>query len=145
MPSGKQYRTKQKSLILSAIRAMGEGHFTAQEISEKMKEGGNAVGLTTVYRLLDRMVEGGEVRKYVHSSTSPACYEWIGSPTENEECQRHYHLKCKCCQRLFHVKCHQIDHFTEHILFEHGFSIDHATTVFLGVCEHCRANGKNAE
>ena len=133
------YQTKQTAAILEAIKHIGQGHFTASQIADKMKQDGQGVGLSTIYRLLDQLVQSGQVRMYHLSPTSPACYELAEGTRESEDCHRHYHFKCKECGLLFHISCTKINQFTEHILSEHEFHIDYANTVFYGICKSCKS------
>ena len=135
MNEKKNYHTRQRDVILSCMREEGGAHFTAGDIALKMQNRGEGVGLATIYRLLDKMVEEGQIRKFITGSGNPACYQL--PETENEACRHHYHLKCGKCGRLFHVECEHIDEFTAHLLEEHGFQVDHSKTVFYGLCREC--------
>ncbi len=137
MNTRKQYHTRQREELLSCMAAMGNEHFTAMDMATKMKAMGSTVGLTTVYRHLDKLVEEGIVRRFFVDAASAACYQLRAVGQEGEECRRHYHLKCERCARLFHVQCAEIDGFTAHMNESHGFVIDHARTVFYGICADC--------
>ncbi len=141
MNDGKRYQTKQRAQILSCLEELGSAHVTAADIAAKMQGKGIRVGLTTIYRCLDRMVEQGELRRYLLGSSDAACYQ-LSMLKEGESCKEHYHLKCEKCGRLIHAQCHEIDRFTEHMREEHGFTIDHGKTVFYGVCAECENKNK---
>lgn len=53
------YRTRQRTLVLSLLKRLGDRHLTAEEISRYLAEEGSPVGKATVYRCLDRLVEQG--------------------------------------------------------------------------------------
>ena len=128
------YITKQHELVLNVLKSVG-GHITAQSIAKKLDENGNYVGVSTVYRQLDKLVESGKVRKYIVEDGKSACYEYVG---ESGDCQRHYHLKCSGCGRLLHVECEYLDKIEAHILEHHGFVLNNEKTVLYGMCEDCR-------
>lgn len=55
----KQYRTKQKELILSCIQAHQGAFFTSKDIVNALADQGTKVGTATVYRNLERLEEEG--------------------------------------------------------------------------------------
>lgn len=127
----KNYNTKQKKQMEEIIASVGDKHFTAEDILEKTKEQGKSVGLTTVYRHLDKMVKDGVLRKYLSHAGESACYQATGN------CCEHFHLRCTQCGKLFHLSCRSLEVINDHVLNQHGFSIDPSKTVFLGICKEC--------
>jgi Fur family ferric uptake transcriptional regulator len=142
MSESKQYKTRQRAELLSCMKEAGSTHFTAADIASRMHERGSTVGLTTIYRLLDKLVEQGQLRRFILGNTGAACYQLVSSGVSAEACRCHYHLKCEKCGRLIHAECAEIDGFTKHMRIEHGFTINHAKTVFYGICEACMAERK---
>ena len=139
MSEGRRYRTRQRGEILQCVRAQGGRHFTAAEIADVLRGAGSAVGISTIYRLLDSMVETGEIRRYFIDGSTAACYQL---PDESDadgrdSCRHHFHLKCLVCGRLLHVDCERIEELTAHIAQQHGFTVDHSKTVLYGVCADC--------
>ena len=130
------YRTKQKAEILDIIGEKGDYHFTASDIAEMLRKKGSGTGMSTVYRMLDKLTEEGTLRRYVIDGSSAACYQI--AKADQTACRHHFHLKCLICGSLFHVDCELIDKLTEHIASDHGFIVDHSKTVFYGCCENCR-------
>ncbi|MBP5578516.1 MAG: transcriptional repressor [Ruminococcus sp.] len=129
------YNTKQKEKLLEYLMKNKEKHTNVQEISAYLSAEGSSVGVATIYRQLDRLVEQGLVRKYAFDGKTCACYQYI----ENEEqCRSHFHLKCLGCGRLIHLDCEHLADITRHIEEEHDFSIDYSQTVFYGRCSDCR-------
>ena len=61
MASQKSYNTKQKEMIRSIIEEQ-LNEFTVKDIHEGLKE---TVGLTTIYRVIDKMVEEGHLKKTI--------------------------------------------------------------------------------
>ncbi len=127
----RSYNTKQKDEIKAVIAELNGKHFTAEDICEKIKSTGIAVGISTVYRQLDKMVKEGFLRKFVSSAGESACYQEIC------DCGEHFHLKCIVCGKLEHLSCTHLDGINSHVLSEHGFKIDPSRTVFYGICGEC--------
>lgn len=132
----KGYKTKQKQIILEYIKSSKDKHITAAEIVAHLNSAGTSVGVTTVYRYLDKLVEIGYVRKYNLDKKTGACYQYI---KDNEECVEHFHLKCVKCGELYHISCDFMQGIDEHVLEHHGFRIDNTKTVLYGKCKHCHS------
>mgnify|MGYP000319187157 FL=1 len=89
-----QYKTKQMTEILTYLKSVQGQHVTVNDIRRHFQEQGIAVGTTTVYRQLDKMVKEGIVAKYVVDEKSSACFEYIGGQDEGHH---GYHCKCEKC------------------------------------------------
>ena len=127
------YKTKQGELIFGILEKNADRHLTAEEICVLLKAEGNAVGTTTVYRNLEKLIAEGKIRRFRLEEGEPACYQYLGG-----ECHEHFHLKCENCGDLIHMDCHDMTNLAEHIKSHHGFAINPLKTVLYGVCERCR-------
>lgn len=132
MNSKKIYKTNQKELVLSYIKNSNKAHINAKEIYEALKE--EKIGLTTIYRHLEKLTSEGILIKTIIDENSPACFEYTGHE-EKEAC---YHLKCLNCGKLIHLHCDEITGLEKHIYDEHGFKVDQKRTVFFGLCKECQ-------
>ena len=112
-------------------------HVTVQEIREYFKDREIAVGTTTIYRQLEKMVKDGLVEKYVVEGTNSACFEYIGE-SETSDYESCYHCKCEKCGKLIHLHCEDVVKLEQHLMDSHGFRMDPCRTVFYGICEECR-------
>ena len=136
MNSRSKYKTKQREQLLSYLAENPRTHFTAADICEHFRLGGQKIGTATVYRQLERLISEGQVKKYQLGEGESACFEYIGDGSDDVLC---YHLKCESCGKLLHLQCREITGFERHITEQHGFLIDPRRTVFYGLCEACRA------
>jgi len=128
------YNTKQRKLILNAIR-MQSCEFTVMDIYNKIS---NDVGLTTIYRFIDKMVLDGFLNKTIgHDNIT--YYEYL------EKCDEHNHfyLKCNMCGNILHVDCDCICNLCNHVYSRHKFDIDKEHIIICGICDSCR--GKSHE
>ena len=109
-----------------------------------MKKLGVSVGLTTIYRNLDTLVEEGAVRKFVVDKNSAAVYEYLDDPHTEE-----FHVKCRACGTLFHLRCSEIERMAAalsgHLLEDHGVELDFQSSVIQGLCKDCRAKADAAK
>ena len=53
--TGKTYKTRQRECILECIRKKADAYITIQQLSEELEKQNRKVGLTTIYRTLDRL------------------------------------------------------------------------------------------
>lgn len=130
------YNTRQKEAILNCLKELAGRHVCAVDIVDYLSRSGDKVGLTTVYRRLEQLVEEGVVRKYVTEGSS-ACYQYV----DGEHCGEHFHLKCESCGKLIHLRCRTMERLSSHILEEHGFLSNPGRTTLYGVCGDCREKG----
>ena len=127
--------TPQRIMILSAVRH-AEGHVTATEILEDVKQSYPYIDASTVYRTLSvlkqmRLVSetdmgGGESR-----------YEWI-------EQVRHHHLICRDCDGVMLLDDRFLENLGAEILDDYGFKADIDHFAIFGVCAGCRVKAENA-
>lgn len=136
MPKGR-YNTRQREEVLSFLQRMPGEHITVNDIANYLNESGSSVGMTTIYRHLDKMVEEGIVKKYMLDASSAACFEYVD---KHSECRENgcTHLKCTNCGKLIHLNCDDLKATERHILEEHGFKADMTRTVIYGLCENCQ-------
>lgn len=130
-----KYKTNQRERILDYLIENKNNHCTADMIVNHFANTNEPIGKATVYRYLDILVENSIVRKYVTEEGKSACFQYI-SP--DDKCHMHYHFKCNRCGKLLHISCELINQVREHVLNEHGFTIDSSQTVFYGICEKCK-------
>ncbi len=128
-----QYQTKQMAELLAFLKSVPGSHITVNDICDHFKKEGITVGMTTVYRHLERMVKQGVVAKYIIEGSSSACFEYIGGQ-DNCEPPSCYHCKCEKCGKLLHVQCGEVAHLGQHMLEHHGFEMDSLRTIFYGIC-----------
>lgn len=128
----KTYNTKQRDRIVSAIQKMGDMHFNAEQILEKLKAENLSIGVSTVYRHLDKLCAEGELQRLATLSDKGACYQ-------TKKCTKeHFHLKCTKCGTLEHLSCEKLMGISNHVASEHDFKIDSSKTVFYGLCRNCQ-------
>lgn len=131
-----QYKTKQKELIVDYLAALSDNHTTVNQIQAHFIKEEIPIGLTTIYRCLESLVENGLVRKYMLDPASGACFQYVG---ETKHCDEHFHLKCEKCGELIHLECSFLGEIAPHIMKKHHFQLNTAKTVFYGLCEHCNS------
>jgi Fur family ferric uptake transcriptional regulator len=122
--------TRQRSAVAAAL---GTGHAfrSAQELYETLRAAGDKVGLTTVYRTLQAMVDAGEL-DVLRTDDGEAVYR---------RCSRddhHHHLVCRGCGTTVELAADEVEAWTAKVARKHGFTdVSHTVEVF-GYCRACR-------
>jgi Fur family ferric uptake transcriptional regulator len=126
------YNTKQGEAVLSYFRALGGETATVEQIAEYFAANGIPIGVTTIYRHIEKLERGGNVRKLLVDGIAGACYQYV-----DESGGDGFHLKCERCGRLYRLDCRSAGEFEAHILRSHEFRIDPVKTVLYGKCGDC--------
>lgn len=127
------YNTRQGKRILDFLAGLGDSHVTVNQIVQHFRKEEPAIGQTTVYRHLEKLYNGGLIRRYALDEGS-ACYQFVENDTP---CQEHFHLKCEICGELIHLECEVLGEIQKHVLRQHCFQINALKTVFYGRCKNC--------
>lgn len=126
----KSYKTEQREELLDYMKDNANIFVNAENIEKYLKSKNISVGLTTVYRFLNSLEKEGKVRVELREHTK--YYQYI-----LEECNHHFHLKCKKCGKLEHLDCDEIEELKHHISKEHKFEIDYNSPI-IGLCTKCQ-------
>ncbi len=116
------------------MASLKDEHVTSSQIIRHFKNGDTQIGRTTVFRLLDKLTESGEIRRYAIEGISGAYYQFNG---KRDDCHTHLHLKCENCGELLHLECDELNKLRSHMLDEHAFELNTMKTVLYGQCESC--------
>jgi Fur family ferric uptake transcriptional regulator len=120
--------TRQRGAV-SALLAESEGFHSAQELHAMLRERGDAVGLTTVYRTLVALAEAGEVD----------VMQTPGGENLYRRCSdgHHHHLVCRSCGRAVEVLGPAVESWAEKVATQHGYTdVSHTLEIF-GTCAAC--------
>ncbi len=130
----KERNTKQKALILSAVR-LAKTHPTAEQVHAMVAPEMEGISLGTVYRNLNHMAELGLIRR-ISVTNSPDRFDGDMSP--------HHHICCSECgefgDRFDLPYDKNLDIIAEK---KSGYSISRHETVFYGLCKRCKTKIKN--
>jgi len=120
--------TVQRRTILEAVLE-SDTHPTADAVYQVVRERVPAVSRTTVYRVLDTLVELGVIRQVQQTGTAA---RFDGNT------RRHHHLICSLCGRMADLEAPELDQLPLPGGNPKGFRIDDYTVQFLGICAACR-------
>ena len=125
------YMTRQQKAVLSCIESV-HGGASAAELAELLHARGDSVGLTTVYRQLEKLHEQGLVHKIVTDDGTR--YQFCDCRHHGNDC---FLIKCEQCGCVEHVDCAHLGELYSHLAQEHHFRINPRRTLFYGLCQNC--------
>jgi Fur family ferric uptake transcriptional regulator len=121
--------TPQRILILRALRH-AEGHISAAQIAEQVREVYPFVDVSTVYRTLD-VLKRMKLATVTDMGGGDAVFEW--APEEP-----HHHLVCSSCGDIRQVEHHYFDSLATQITRDFGFAPDLHHFAIFGLCRDCQ-------
>ena len=134
----KTRNTKQKTKVIECLEKHKNEHITIEEIEKELK---GTVGTTTIYRIINKLVEEGIIAK-IPLNTQGFCYQYN---KEKGECHKHYHLICENCGKLVHFESKEIEATQKEALQKENFNIDLDKVTFYGVCSKCNYESSNMQ
>jgi Fur family ferric uptake transcriptional regulator len=127
-PTTPQRRTRQRAAVTEILSHLEEFR-TAQQIHDVLRRQGDSIGLTTVYRTLQAMVESGELDA-LRTNEGETAYRRCSNG-------HHHHLVCRACGRTVEVSGPAVERWASAVAEEHGFrSVSHDMEIF-GTCSSC--------
>ena len=139
MAVGSGYATASRKKILDYLKDNCDRTVTAAKIHSYLVQNDSAVNITTIYRYLDKLAKDGTVIKYVAEKGGQAAYQYVEL---GHRCEEHLHLQCVHCGGIIHLECEFMNEIAEHILDEHGFSLQCKNSILYGTCQKCRMCSK---
>ena len=107
MARSSSYNTHTRQLILDYLTRNRHRTVSAADILSHLETEGQRTNPTTVYRYLDKLAGEQRVMKYVADG------------------------------EIFHMDCHFMDEVRQHLLAEHGFTLQCEGSILYGLCRRC--------
>lgn len=127
--------TNQRLLILEALSKSKDKHLTAEEIYEIVKTDCPELGLATVYRTIQLLLELHLIDR-ISLDDGFIRYE-IGTATESESKHHHHHLICQECGKVMSFQDDLLEELEDKIRHTVGFEVvDHEVKLY-GYCKEC--------
>lgn len=139
--AGSSYATASRKKILEFLKSNSDRTVTVTDIDSYLKRNDSEVNITTIYRYLDKLAKEGSVMKYVAEKGSQAVYQYV---EVGHHCDSHLHLKCVKCGCIIHLECAFMSEISQHILEDHGFTLQCKNSILYGMCKECaKEEGKD--
>lgn len=128
--------TNQRLLVLEVLESHRDRHMTAEDIYDLVKEDYPEIGLATIYRTVQLLLEMQLVDR-INLDDGCVRYE-IGEDISVTGRHHHHHLICKTCGRVQPFKDDWLDELEHHIEEATGFHVLDHELKFYGQCAQCR-------
>ncbi len=128
--------TNQRLLVLEALAANRDAHMAAEDIYELVKEDHPEIGLATIYRTVQLLLEMQLVDR-INLDDGCVRYE-IGEFYDGEGKHHHHHLICRTCGKVFPFKDDLLEELEHHIEEATGFHVLDHELKFYGQCMECK-------
>lgn len=128
-PEGSKRSSKRDRIVDVFLRH--EGHLSADDLFDLIRQEDHRISRATVYRTLQWMVDAGIARK-VDFGEGRSRYE------HSYHRPRHFHLICKECNRSFEFLSSDIEALLEEVAAARNFAPKQSVLQIYGECEQCR-------
>lgn len=127
--------TAQRVEILSTLASFPDRHLAAEEIYEIVKTDCPEIGLATVYRTIQLLLELGLIER-INLDDGYVRYE-IGNPATQTSKHRHHHLICMKCGRIISFEDDLLEELEKRIADTTGFYVVNHEVKLYGYCKEC--------
>lgn len=124
--------TRQRSAI-SALLDESKGFRSAQDLHAELRERGDTIGLTTVYRTLQSMADAGAV-DVLRTDSGELIFR------KCSDSHHHHHLVCRVCGFTVEVEEPGVEVWAHRAGGAHGFTEVTHTVELFGLCSACAAD-----
>lgn len=107
-----------------------EGHLSADDLVERIRQADHRISRATIYRTLQWMVDAGVARKVDFGEGRFRFETSYRHP-------RHFHLICKTCNRSFEFLSSDIEALVEEVAAARAFTARQSVVQIYGTCESC--------
>ncbi len=134
--------TAGREAILDVLMSADQ-HLSAEDVYNKVHPTNAAVGLTTVYRTLEILVNMGLVFKFDFGD-GRARYELVEG---SKKSHHHHHLVCTKCMRIIDYtefindEIELLKKTEKGLAQKYGFDITNHLIQFYGICSECQRRG----
>jgi Fur family transcriptional regulator, ferric uptake regulator len=120
--------TRQRAAVVAVFDQL-DGFHSAQEVHARLRASGDTVGLSTVYRAVQALVDDGELDS-IRTDSGEVVYRRCST-------RHHHHLVCRTCGRTVEVAGPTVERWADRVAGEHGFTdVSHTLEIF-GTCSVC--------
>lgn len=133
--------TSQWLMVLNILSTHGDEHLTVEEIYDLAKEESPEIGLATIYRTVQVLLELHVIEK-VTFDDGFARYELNGEETGSGH--RHHHAICTQCGKVYSLETDLLDTLEKQVFKSLGFEVTDHEVKLYGLCSACRRKAQNA-
>lgn len=127
--------TSQRLLVLDIMAAHPDEHLTAEEIYDLAKIKSPDIGLATIYRTVQVLLDLHIINKVTFDDGFTR-YELNGE--ESASGHRHHHAICTRCGQVYSLETDLLDILEQQVLENIGFQVTDHEVKLYGLCKKCR-------
>lgn len=127
--------TQQRLIVLQILAENRDKHMAAEDIYEMVKEEYPEIGLATVYRTVQLLLEM-QLLDRINLDDGRVRYE-IGHLFAGDMRHNHHHLICKSCGKVTPFEDDLLEELEAHIEQNAGFHVLDHELKFYGICKEC--------
>jgi Fur family transcriptional regulator, ferric uptake regulator len=120
--------TRQRLTVLEALRGRDDT-VTAQDLHMELRQAGEPIGLTTVYRTLASLAAAGFLDTFDREGEQ--AFRLCGD-------LHHHHLVCETCNTVEEITAEEVERWVHEVAERHGFSVTGHRADIFGVCAACQ-------
>ena len=129
--------TNQRMMVLDIIASHPAEHLTAEEIYDLAKVNSPEIGLATIYRTVQVLLDLHVIDKVTFDDGFTR-YELNGE--ESASGHRHHHAICTGCGKVYSLESDLLDSLEEEVMEKLGFLVMNHEVKLYGLCSECRKN-----
>lgn len=124
-------RPTRQRLAVGQVLDSADDFRSAQDIHDALRREGERVGLATVYRALQSLVDAGEI-DVLKTAAGESVYRRCST-------HHHHHLVCRTCGRTVEIEGPAVERWARAVALEHGYEDASHTLELFGTCSSCQA------
>lgn len=125
--------TRQRLTVLDALADRPDA-VTAQDLHMELRQAGEPIGLTTVYRTLTSLSEAGMLDTFERDGEH--AFRLCGDA-------HHHHLVCETCNHVEEISAEEVERWVGKVSVRHGYRITGHRADIFGICADCQGAQQN--
>lgn len=121
--------TKQRAAVVELLNE-NDDFRSAQDIHEQLRDRGEGIGLTTVYRTLQSLSDAAEI-DVLRGESGEAVYRRCSE-------HHHHHLVCRRCGYTVEIEGPSVETWADQVAAANGFAEIAHTVEIAGLCGSCQ-------
>lgn len=119
--------TRQRRTVLEALRERPDA-VTAQDLHMELRQAGESIGLTTVYRTLTALADAGFLDTFTRQGEQ--AFRLCGDA-------HHHHLVCETCNRVEEIAADEVERWVRDVATRRGYEVTGHRADIFGICPAC--------
>jgi len=120
--------TRQRLTVLEALRERPDA-VTAQDLHMELRQAGEPIGLTTIYRTLSALSDSGLLDVFTRDGEQ--AFRLCGDG-------HHHHLVCETCNKVEEITAQEVERWVGQVATRRGYEVTGHRADIFGICADCR-------